>query len=71
MIAIRVPDMSCPSCFRRVEEAVRRVKGVEDARVNPDTKELLVEGNPDTKELTAAIRAAGYNPEEQSCIQRR
>lgn len=64
MIAIRVPDMSCPACFRRVEEAVKRVKGVEDVRVNPDTKELLVEGSPEIEDLTAAIRAAGYTPEE-------
>ncbi len=64
MIVIRVPDMSCQTCFRRVEEAVRHVQGVRDVRVDPQTREVFVEGDPDKSELVAAIRAAGYNPEE-------
>jgi len=64
MIVIRVPDMSCQMCFRKVEEAVRGVRGVEDVRVNPKTKEVMIVGNPDRNELTAAIKSAGYSPEE-------
>lgn len=61
---IRVPDMSCQACYKRVEEAVRRVQGVVNVRVDPKTKEVFVEGNPDREEVLSAILAIGYNPEE-------
>jgi|YNPNPStandDraft_1061719.scaffolds.fasta_scaffold33859_5 copper chaperone CopZ len=64
MMRIRVPDMSCRACFKRVEEAVRRVQGVEGVRVDPESKEVIVEGNPIKEEVLSAIRAVGYNPEE-------
>lgn len=60
---IRVPDMSCQACYKRVEEAVRRVQGVRDVRVDLQTKEVFVEGNPDREKLLLAILALGYNPE--------
>lgn len=64
MIRIYIPDMSCQACFRGVEEAVRRVRGVADVRVDPETEEVIVEGDPDREELLSAIVALGYNPEE-------
>ncbi|MGB9590511.1 MAG: heavy-metal-associated domain-containing protein [candidate division WOR-3 bacterium] len=64
MIVIRVPDMSCQMCFRRVEEALIGVLGVENVMIDPETKEVFVEGNPNRDELIAAIMAVGYHPEE-------
>ena len=56
--------MSCRACFKKVEEAIRRVQGVSDVRVDPKTKEVIVEGNPHKEEVLSAIRTAGYSPEE-------
>ncbi|MEO0181808.1 MAG: heavy metal-associated domain-containing protein [candidate division WOR-3 bacterium] len=64
MIRIRVPDMTCRMCFKRVEEAISRVRGVENVMVNPETKEVRVEGKFEKEEVLSAIRAAGYTPEE-------
>ncbi|MEO0140999.1 MAG: heavy metal-associated domain-containing protein [candidate division WOR-3 bacterium] len=64
MIRIRVPDMTCCMCFKRVEEAISHVRGVENVMVNPETKEVRVEGKFEKEEVLSAIRAAGYTPEE-------
>jgi len=60
---IRVPDMSCPMCFGAVERAVSAVKGVHEARVEPKTKEVVVQGEASLQDLLEAIRAAEYHPE--------
>ena len=43
-----------------VEKAVQELKGVEDAQVNLDQKELVVTGNVTREQLIEAITKAGY-----------
>ncbi len=55
--------MTCASCVRRVEKALKRVDGVDDASVNLATEKATVVFDPNLVELgslTAAVEKAGY-----------
>lgn len=57
----QVTGMSCAACSARVEQAVRRVSGVEAAQVNLLTRSMVVVASPDRAEaIVAAVTAAGY-----------
>jgi Cu+-exporting ATPase len=61
--SLLVQGMTCASCVRRVEKALRAVPGVQDAAVNFATSQAQVTydprgANPDA--FTAAIEKAGY-----------
>lgn len=58
---LTVEGMSCGHCEQTVEEALRDVNGVTDARADNETGEATVEGNADTAELVRAIEDAGYS----------
>ena len=51
---------SCASCVSKIEGAVLRVPGVEEARVNLADKTLTVCGGVDTGACIAAVEKAGY-----------
>jgi Cu+-exporting ATPase len=58
-----VLGITCASCVRRVERALRAVPGVHDASVNFATSQARVDHDPraaTTDQLIAAIEAAGY-----------
>lgn len=61
-----VAGMTCASCVTRVERALRKVPGVDDATVNLATESARVRvAVPDAEteaKLRRAIRAAGYEP---------
>lgn len=57
---IKVEGMSCNHCKMAVEKAVRELKGVEDAQVNLEQKELAVTGTATREQLIEAITKAGY-----------
>lgn len=59
---LRSRELSCPSCINKIERALKRVDGVEDAKVHFNTGRIEVEhdGVADEK-LVEAIRKAGYN----------
>lgn len=57
---LKVNGMSCNHCKMAVEKAVQELKGVEDAQVNLDQKELVVTGNVTREQLIEAITKAGY-----------
>ncbi|HCH54288.1 MAG TPA: zinc/cadmium/mercury/lead-transporting ATPase [Aeromonas sp.] len=58
----QVLGMDCPSCARKIETAVGRVAGVQQARVLFATEKLVVDLAPDLSPdpVTAAVLAAGF-----------
>jgi Cu+-exporting ATPase len=60
-----VLGMTCASCVGRVERAIGAVPGVRRAAANIAAERVHVEGG-DPAAVAAAIRAAGYEPLEQT-----
>ena len=66
-----IEGMTCAACVTRVERALRRVPGVEEASVNLATETAQVrwaEGVGDEVQLRRAVRAAGYVPRETATL---
>jgi Cu+-exporting ATPase len=62
-IAFGVAGMTCAGCVRRVEKALARVPGVQEASVNLATEQARVVYDPAVAaldQLTAAVEKAGY-----------
>ena len=58
---VKVDGMMCGHCASRVEEAVKSVNGVTDAKVSLESKEVTVSGNDGIQEnVRRAISDAGY-----------
>jgi Cu+-exporting ATPase len=56
-----VHGMTCASCVARVEKALKKVPGVEDASVNLATEKATVRGGAlDAAAVVAAVEQAGY-----------
>ena len=66
-----IEGMTCAACVTRVERALRRVPGVEDATVNLATETAQVrwaQAVGDEVQLRRAVRAAGYAARETSSL---
>lgn len=66
-----IEGMTCAACVTRVERALRRVPGVEDATVNLATETAQVrwvDGLGDEVQLRRAVRAAGYASRETATL---
>jgi Cu+-exporting ATPase len=66
-----IEGMTCAACVTRVERALRRVPGVEDATVNLATETAQVRwlaGPQDEVQLRRAVRAAGYVPRDNATL---
>ena len=64
-LAFRVEGMTCASCVARVERALKKVPGVEEATVNLAAAKASVdvgEGSPGAGALFDAVENAGYHP---------
>src|SRR6056297_2045387 len=59
-LRLSVPEMDCPSCAGKVENALGGIAGVESFETSPATGEVLVTGDADREEVVAAIEGAGY-----------
>lgn len=60
---LRSEDFSCPSCVSRLESALSKVVGVQDARVHFATGRIVVEHEPgraSVETLVETVRRAGY-----------
>lgn len=57
-----IDGMSCGSCVRHVEQALRRVPGVVSARVDLAARTAVVahDGATTPADLAAAVSGAGY-----------
>lgn len=61
---LRSPDLTCPSCVRKIETALAALDGVENATVHFTTGRIEVRHDPDrasVDELIRTIRATGYH----------
>ncbi|MCL4541427.1 MAG: cation transporter, partial [Chloroflexi bacterium] len=68
-ISVGISGMTCASCVRRVEKALGRVPGVEEAIVNLATEEARVRiapGEVSLADLAAAVEQAGYHVVDRS-----
>ena len=62
-ISLPVEGMTCASCVLRVETALKKVDGVDQANVNLATEKVTLSfdaGKTDVKALSAAVEKAGY-----------
>ncbi|MFW6317369.1 MAG: heavy metal translocating P-type ATPase, partial [Halorubrum sp.] len=61
--SLAVPEMDCPSCAGKVDNALARVDGVVDVALNPTAGTATVAYDPDRTtegDVVAAIERAGY-----------
>jgi Cu+-exporting ATPase len=63
-VRLGIKGMTCASCVARVERALKRAEGVEEARVNLATEEayLRLKEGLDLKEVLKRVEEAGYEP---------
>jgi uncharacterized membrane protein YraQ (UPF0718 family)/copper chaperone CopZ len=61
---LTVPGMTCNHCRMTVEDAVKRIPGVEQVTVNLETKMVGIDGEPNIEDVKKGIRDAGYEIEE-------
>ncbi|MER3439211.1 MAG: heavy metal translocating P-type ATPase, partial [Chloroflexota bacterium] len=62
-VTLPIEGMTCASCVRRVERALTKVPGVEEASVNLATETARVRLDPavvSQDQLIAAVEKAGY-----------
>jgi copper chaperone CopZ len=57
---LQVGGMMCAHCRMHVEQALKKVPGVESAEVSLEDKSAVVTGSADRAALIAAVQAAGY-----------
>lgn len=65
---LHITGMGCASCVGRVEGALSRVSGVEEAQVNFATKSARVVHDGAVEGLTAALREVGYPAAEETTV---
>jgi len=61
---IKVYDMTCSSCETRVESAIKKLSGVNNAIASYSEQQVIVEYDPiicNNETIKEAIKAAGYN----------
>jgi Cu+-exporting ATPase len=63
---LRIQNATCASCVNKIESALNRVDGVEEAVMNLAQGTASVTGNTDANALVRAIESAGYSAEHLS-----
>jgi len=67
-VTLPIAGMTCASCVRRIEKALGKVEGVQEASVNLATEKARVVFDPSVASLEhmrAAVQAAGYTVGQQ------
>lgn len=59
-LVLKIEGMTCASCARRVENALRKVPGISEVSVNFASEKALVRGNTTLSLLQKAAEDAGY-----------
>ncbi len=68
---LAIAGMTCAACVGRVERALRKVPGVQDATVNLVTERATVRFEPsvaNVESLVAAVKKAGYQAESPGAV---
>lgn len=63
---LRSNDLSCPSCVAKIESALSRIDGINDAKVHFNSGRIVVdfdESTVDVERLQGIIRRIGYGTE--------
>ncbi len=55
-----IEGMSCNHCAMTVQNAIEKVKGVLEVKVDAGSKKAEIKGNFSTKEIASAVKSAGY-----------
>lgn len=58
-----IPDLKCPSCSAKIEQAVRKLDGILEVSVNTIAQKVILEYSSDAidgPEIESAIKNAGY-----------
>ncbi|MET0427773.1 MAG: heavy metal translocating P-type ATPase [Microvirga sp.] len=65
---LRVSGLDCASCAAKVENAVRRLPGIEEIQVSVATETLTVRHGPatDARAIAATVRSLGYGADDTS-----
>lgn len=63
-IQLKIPNMSCASCVRKIENALNSTSGVTKATVNLVDKTATIEGHASVESLIKAIENTGYTANE-------
>ena len=60
---IKIKGMHCASCVLKIENAIKKVQGVQEASVNLALEEAIVDHSSEVKEedLDRAIKSVGYD----------
>lgn len=56
----QVPDISCDHCKNAIEGEVGTLDGVDEVRVDVESRRVTVEGPATDEAIRAAIEEAGY-----------
>lgn len=71
-VTIKVYDMTCGHCQRRVADAISSLEGVESVEVNLESESAMVSFDSEKvslDDIKAAIRKAGYSTESEKDVQ--
>ena len=62
-VELSIEGMTCASCVGRVEKALKKVEGVQQANVNLASERAWVQGNTQVQssDLIQAVKKAGYH----------
>ncbi|WP_198334914.1 heavy metal translocating P-type ATPase [Psychrobacter namhaensis] len=65
-IELSIEGMTCASCVGRVEKALKKIEGVQQANVNLATERAWVQGNAQVQssDLIQAVKKAGYTAKQ-------
>ncbi len=66
MLKVKIAGMSCQHCVKRVDSALKDLKGVVSAKVT--IGEAVIDGNVSEELVKETIEDAGYDVEEISAI---
>ena len=56
-----IEGASCASCVAKIETALKRIDGVDNAQMNFALRTVVVDGEVDSEDLVQAIESIGYN----------
>lgn len=60
MLKLQVTGMSCGSCVKTLEGALKDVPGVQSATIDFREQTAVIEGSPEIQDVLTAIQDEGY-----------
>ena len=72
-VELKIEDMHCASCILKIENSLKKVKGVETVNVNLANKTTYIKCNDNVneKDLESAVENAGYKVRKEDIIELR